>query len=745
MEDMNNPSHSMGVGQQNQQIPTHTRPFFYVQPPSHPPSHPPYMYQWNMSPYGQYILPPSGLPSMRPYMTPYPYMQYPGYVIPQAPFQPMEYRRMYEPQFPQSAATYSVSSHQQYQQYQQYQQRRVRREMTSSEMQTEPSSDPVHPLIDSLVGLKAGGGPAGGKEPGATKQDAGVSEMVTPSSGFKEEDRKREHTPMAQRILSANRSQRRESQAGMFSDQTMAIYNSVSRQSLLWKRTPNDTWSVGSGVTVLPQDSSSIYDKDQTEEEEEEEEEAAAAAEEIAFLSSALPRCSSQTFPVARIDTQGPRRPRLENQSRSKHPDLSPEEPGVCGFPLHSLVLKEGSPGDFLSQGLDPPDPGNEVHILYQPVSAELNNTVGKVVVELSPRILRLPCDKVTTGMLERDGPLWYEDSSLVPPGDYLSSVRDEGDPGAGGAFYHSYYPPVCPDRQSVLSPSLDELSSRDELFSTDVEDQDLVPVRLLIGGKMATDTLSTYVGGGDQPDHASEENVPAKSPDATGCEQCLERCAACGTSLEEKVGRQGRGAWYFEYAEGEDSDEEEGGDEDEWEGLSELCPIAVSGRRPQLPSTQSQGGAYRCCPPPRRSGRRGCYDGYGEMGDGDQGLGHGGHPCNQDCYRAVPMSKADKYKGRGPRNGPSRPCNDRPTREGAVTSDQESWGSGKHRPQSWKPYNGRQEPARAPRRRPACRASDQQRHRRTAYEDCEEAELPSCTRGRGSTKRRGTRYQPNV
>ncbi|XP_067109016.1 bucky ball [Osmerus mordax] len=558
------------------------------------------MYQWNMSPYGQYILPPSGLPSMRPYVTPYPYMQYPGYVIPQAPFQPMEYRRMYEPQFPQSAATYGVSSHQQ---YQQYQQRRVRREMTSSEMQTEPSSDPVHPLIDSLVGLRAGGGPAGGKEPGATKQDAGVSEMVTPSSGFKEEDRKR-------------------------------------------------------GVTVLPQDSSSIYDKDQTEEEEEEEEEEeAAAAEEIAFLSSALPRCSSQTFPVARIDTQGPRRPRLENQSRSKHPDLSPEEPGVCGFPIHSLVLNEGSPGDFLSQGLGPPDPGNEVHILYQPVSAELNNTVGKVVVELSPRILRLPCDKVTTGMLERDGPLWYEDSSLVPPGAYLSSVRDGGAPGAGGAYYHSYYPPVCPDRQSVLSPSLDELSSRDELFSTDVEDQDLVPVRVLIGGKMATDTLSTC--GGDQPDHASEENVPAKSPDATGCEQCLERCAACGTSLEEKVGRRGRGAWYFEYAEGEDSDEEEGGDEDEWEGLSELCPIAVSGRRPQLPSTQN-----------------------------------------------------------------------RPTREGAVTSDQESWGSGKHRPQSWKPYNGRQEPARAPRRRPACRASDQQRHRRTAYEDCEEAELPSCTRG---------------
>lgn len=90
---------------------------------------------------------------------------------------------MYKPQFPQSA-TYDVSSHQQ------YQQRRVRREMTSSEMQTEPTSDPVHPLMDSLLGLRAGGGPAGGKEPGATKQDARVSKMLTPPSS-KEKDRKR--------------------------------------------------------------------------------------------------------------------------------------------------------------------------------------------------------------------------------------------------------------------------------------------------------------------------------------------------------------------------------------------------------------------------------------------------------------------------------------------------------------------------------------------------------------------------
>ena len=259
--------------------------------------------------------------------------------------------------------------------------------------------------------------------------------------------------------------------------------------------------------------------------------------------------------------------------------------------------------------------------------------------------------------MLERDDPMWYVDSSLVPPGAYLSSVRGGGAPGAGEAFYHSYYPPMCPERQSVLSPSV-ELYSRDELYSTDVEDQDLVPMRVLIGGKMAADTLSTNNGVGGQPDHAGEENVRAKSPDAAGFEQCLERCAACGTSLEETVGRQGRGAGYCGYAEGEESDEEEGGDEDEWEGLLEHRPIAVSGRRPQLPSTQSQGESYPCCPPPSRSRRRGCCEGYGEVGDRDQGLGHGGHPCDQDCYRAVSMNKADKYKGRGPRNGPPRPCN---------------------------------------------------------------------------------------
>ncbi len=52
---MNNTSQSMGVGQPHHPV-NHTRPFFYVQPPSQPY----FMYQWPMNPYGHYGFPGPG-------------------------------------------------------------------------------------------------------------------------------------------------------------------------------------------------------------------------------------------------------------------------------------------------------------------------------------------------------------------------------------------------------------------------------------------------------------------------------------------------------------------------------------------------------------------------------------------------------------------------------------------------------------------------------------------------------------
>ncbi|KAI4885273.1 hypothetical protein NFI96_013681, partial [Prochilodus magdalenae] len=56
-----------------------------------------------------------------------------------------------------------------------------------------------------------------------------------------------------------------------------------------------------------------------------------------------------------------------------------------------------------------------------------------------------------------------------------------------GSPFSYSYCPPqLSHERISVLSPSLDELSSHDELLSTDPEDMGLFPARVYTRGKLA-------------------------------------------------------------------------------------------------------------------------------------------------------------------------------------------------------------------------------------------------------------------
>ncbi|XDV27356.1 hypothetical protein PO909_030898 [Leuciscus waleckii] len=131
----------MGVGQPHHPV-NHTRPFFYVQPPSQPY----FMYQWPMNPYGHYGFPGPALHYGRPYMAPYQFMQYPGYVVPHAPMQPIDYRRI-NPHYP-SVASYDlrVRHHVQH--------AGMHRETACSEVQTDPS-DSVNKLIDKIESLKA--------------------------------------------------------------------------------------------------------------------------------------------------------------------------------------------------------------------------------------------------------------------------------------------------------------------------------------------------------------------------------------------------------------------------------------------------------------------------------------------------------------------------------------------------------------------------------------------------------------
>ncbi|KAF4084611.1 hypothetical protein AMELA_G00107900 [Ameiurus melas] len=72
----------------------------------------------------------------------------------------------------------------------------------------------------------------------------------------------------------------------------------------------------------------------------------------------------------------------------------------------------------------------------------------------------------------------------VLSSGVYGASITP---PSLGSPLNYTYHPPqLAHERLSVLSPSLDELSSHDELLSTDLDDIDLFPTRIYAGGKLA-------------------------------------------------------------------------------------------------------------------------------------------------------------------------------------------------------------------------------------------------------------------
>lgn len=131
---------------------------------------------------------------------------------------------------------------------------------------------------------------------------------------------------------------------------------------------------------------------------------------------------------------------------------------------------------------------------------------------DLPYQILHLPCNTTTTGLLQRD-PLLYMDTASA----FLPSKRDA----FGSPYTHSYYPQVVPERRSVLSPSLDELSSRDEMFSTDVEDDVTSGQVYVDDGKLAET--------GAVPTHSEMD------PTEKACSVWTKTCACCGASLPDE------------------------------------------------------------------------------------------------------------------------------------------------------------------------------------------------------------------
>lgn len=94
------------------------------------------------------------------------------------------------------------------------------------------------------------------------------------------------------------------------------------------------------------------------------------------------------------------------------------------------------------------------------------------------------------------------------------------------GSYYYNYLPmQTTHERMSVLSPSLDELSSRDEMFSTDLDDVDLFPRHVYTSRRLAE-----VKGGSPQ---AAEEAEEVWLP---GSKRFM--CACCGKNLAKGAGR---------------------------------------------------------------------------------------------------------------------------------------------------------------------------------------------------------------
>lgn len=125
----------------------------------------------------------------------------------------------------------------------------------------------------------------------------------------------------------------------------------------------------------------------------------------------------------------------------------------------------------------------------------------------------------------------------VLSSGVYGTSITP---PSLGSPLNYTYHPPhLAHERVSVLSPSLDELSSHDELLSTDLDDIDLFPPRMYTRGKLAEVTSRRC--------HSSDL-----------CFLCPKRltCATCGSHTFKELSRtkllQSR------YEDVEDSDEVE-------------------------------------------------------------------------------------------------------------------------------------------------------------------------------------------
>ncbi|XP_068160540.1 bucky ball-like isoform X2 [Antennarius striatus] len=107
-------------------------------------------------------------------------------------------------------------------------------------------------------------------------------------------------------------------------------------------------------------------------------------------------------------------------------------------------------------------------------------------------------------------------------PGDAGDAARLSSP--AASYFYNYLSMHATRERMSVLSPSLDELSSREEMFSTDLDDSDLFPKHVYAGRRPAE------VSGSSQATEDIEEAWPPGAKKSS--------CSCCGKSLARAASR---------------------------------------------------------------------------------------------------------------------------------------------------------------------------------------------------------------
>ncbi|CAL8311343.1 unnamed protein product [Merluccius merluccius] len=464
---------------------------------------------WHLSnPYNHYALP-GGYNFGRPYMQPYPYMPYPGYILPPPPMHPVDYRRMFEPRF--HPPPWTDMPRQPLQPQHPPPPGPLRREVACSEVQTEPS-DAINKLIECLGKIRAS--ELGGAE---RELDSGVGSLVSGILTPREEKKCEVEGATHAAFSSSSSSGAQPSPGAMFSDSTTAVYGGESSQRSLEDLGTPEAWTVG--YEELPLDSSSVrVEIPDTRE----------PVEKHDLFNLCLP---DPVLDPALTAPQSAEHPAVDRRSDGVTPAV------VTNVNLRCELLMKPEMEAVVPQAHAPSPCRSSAQQMGNPTKHP-----DEVEADLSYRILRLPFDSssLSAGALLKNSPSLRGAESTHLTSSCLSSPVSP--------LYYGYLPrQKTHERLSVLSPSLDELSSRDEMFSTDLDDMDLFPRRVFTS-KRLTDAITRSSG------HlAAEEACPAGSKRYS--------CACCGKGLAKAAAvaasrRKGGGARSYQDETGDSDDD---------------------------------------------------------------------------------------------------------------------------------------------------------------------------------------------